>query len=92
MANRGKRTSAFFHVFVKLVASTLVVSGITLGVWFYIFNKNHEETNDAQIEQYVTPIMSRITGYVEEVRYEENQFVHQGDTLVVIGDTKKKDI
>ncbi|PWB22291.1 HlyD family secretion protein [Flavobacterium sp. HTF] len=90
MANRGKRTSAFFHVFVKLVASTLVVSGITLGVWFYIFNKNHEETNDAQIEQYVTPIMSRITGYVEEVRYEENQFVHQGDTLVVIDNREYK--
>jgi membrane fusion protein, multidrug efflux system len=90
MANRGKRTSVFFHVFVKLVASTLVVSGITLGVWFYIFNKNHEETNDAQVEQYVTPIMSRITGYVQEVRYEENQLVQKGDTLVVIDNREYK--
>src|SRR5690606_31772004 len=71
-------------------AYLLVVSGIVLGIWFYVFNKNHEETNDAQVEQYVTPIMSRITGYVQEVRFEENQFVHKGDTLVVIDNREYK--
>jgi membrane fusion protein (multidrug efflux system) len=90
MGNRGKGTHEFFHVFVKLVASALVVGGISLGIWFYVFNKNNEETNDAQVEQYVTPIMSRITGYVQEVRYEENQFVHKGDTLVVIDNREYK--
>jgi membrane fusion protein (multidrug efflux system) len=84
MANKEKRTNKFFHVFVKLVASALIASGIILGIWFYVFNSNHEETNDAQVEQYVTPIMTRITGYVQEVRFEENQFVHKGDTLVLI--------
>lgn len=90
MANKGKRTNVFFHVFVKLVASALIVSGIALGIWFYVFTKNHEETNDAQVEQYVTPIMSRITGYVQEVRYEENQLVHKGDTLVVMDNREYK--
>ena len=66
MANKSKKTSQFFHVFIKLVATVLIVSGLVLGIWFYVFNSNHEETNDAQIEQYVTPIMSRITGYVQE--------------------------
>jgi membrane fusion protein (multidrug efflux system) len=84
MANKEKRTNKFFHVFVKLVASALIASGIILGIWFYVFNSNHEETNDAQVEQYVTPIMTRITGYVQEVRFQENQFVHKGDTLVLI--------
>ncbi|MEN9910077.1 MAG: hypothetical protein RLZZ540_3236 [Bacteroidota bacterium] len=90
MANKSKKTSQFFHVFVKLVATALIVSGIVLGIWFYVFNTNHEETNDAQIEQYVTPIMSRITGYVQEVRYEENQFVHKGDTLLLIDNREYK--
>jgi membrane fusion protein (multidrug efflux system) len=67
-----------------------VVSGVILGIWFYVFNSNHEETNDAQVEQYVTPIMSRITGYVQEVRFDENQFVHKGDTLVVIDNREYK--
>lgn len=78
------RRNRTFHVLITIIACILVVSGITLGIWFYVFNRNHEETNDAQIEQYVTPIMSRITGYVQEVRFEENQFVHKGDTLVII--------
>ncbi|HJS01148.1 MAG TPA: HlyD family secretion protein [Flavobacterium sp.] len=90
MANKDKKTSKFFHVFIKLVAIALIVSGIIIGVWFYVFNANNEETNDAQIEQYVTPIMSRVTGYVQEVRYEENQLVHQGDTLLVIDNREYK--
>ncbi|KQB38546.1 Secretion protein HlyD family protein [Flavobacterium aquidurense] len=68
----------------------MVASGIILGIWFYVFNRNHEETNDAQVEQYVTPIMSRITGYVQEVRFDENQFVHKGDTLVIIDNREYK--
>lgn len=90
MANRGRKTGQFFHVFVRVVASTLIISGVVLGIWFYIFNANNEETNDAQIEQYVTPIMSRITGYVQEVRYEENQFVRKGDTLIIIDNREYK--
>lgn len=90
MTNKSKNTSQFFHVFVKLVASALIVSGIVLGIWFYVFNANNEETNDAQIEQYVTPIMARISGYVLEVRYDENQFVHKGDTLLLLDNREYK--
>ncbi|CAA9198507.1 Colistin resistance protein EmrA [Flavobacterium bizetiae] len=78
------RRNRTFHILITIIACVLVASGIILGIWFYVFNRNHEETNDAQVEQYVTPIMSRITGYVQEVRFDENQFVHKGDTLVVI--------
>jgi membrane fusion protein (multidrug efflux system) len=73
-----------------VIASFLVLGGIVLGIWFYIFNKNHEETNDAQVDQYVTPIMARITGYVTEVHYNENQFVHKGDTLIIIDNREYK--
>lgn len=90
MANKGKKTSQFFHVFVKLTATALILSGVVLGIWFYVFSANNEETNDAQIEQYVTPIVSRITGYVQKVRYEENQFVHKGDTLLLIDNREYK--
>ena len=79
-----------FHILITSIACALVVSGVILGIWFYVFNSNHEETNDAQVEQYVTPIMSRITGYVQEVRFDENQFVHKGDTLVVIDNREYK--
>lgn len=87
--NETKRNKTF-HILITVIACTLVISGIILGIWFYVFNRNHEETNDAQVEQYVTPIMSRITGYVQEVRFNENQFVHKGDTLVVIDNREYK--
>lgn len=87
--NETKRNKTF-HILITIIACTLVVSGVILGIWFYVFNRNHEETNDAQVEQYVTPIMSRITGYVQEVRFDENQFVHKGDTLVVIDNREYK--
>lgn len=79
-----------FHLLVTISASLLVLSGVILAIWFYIFYKNHEETNDAQVEQYVTPIIARVTGYIEEIRYEENQFVHKGDTLIIIDDREFK--
>ena len=86
MDSKKRRANVFFHIFVRLVAGFLVFCGIGMGIWFYVYDSNHEDTNDAQVEQYVTPIMSRITGYVGEVRYEENQFVHKGDTLVIFDD------
>jgi membrane fusion protein (multidrug efflux system) len=84
------RANRSFHIIITVIACILVASGIILGIWFYVFNQNHEETNDAQVEQYVTPIMSRITGYVQEVRFDENQFVHKGDTLVIIDNREYK--
>nr|WP_294785167.1 HlyD family secretion protein [uncultured Flavobacterium sp.] len=87
--NETKRNRTF-HILITVIACALVISGVILGIWFYVFNRNHEETNDAQVEQYVTPIMSRITGYVQEVRFNENQFVHRGDTLVVIDNREYK--
>ena len=84
------RANKSFHIIITIVGCMLIVSGIVVGIWFYVYSNNHEETNDAQVEQYVTPIMSRITGYIEEVRFEENKFVHKGDTLVIIDNREYK--
>lgn len=73
-----------FHKLVSILAGVLIFCAVLLAIWFYFFYRNHEETNDAQVDQYVTPIMARVTGYIQEVRYEENQFVHKGDTLIII--------
>ena len=85
-----KTAKGYFHTLVTAVATILVCTAIGVAVWFFIFHESHEETNDAQVEQYVTPVMARITGYVEDVRYEENQFVHKGDTLIIIDSREYK--
>lgn len=90
---KTKKTDAaqgHFHLLFTLLAGIVAAGGIIMGIWFLIFYNNHEETNDAQVDQYVTPIVTRITGHVQEVRYAENQFVHQGDTLIIIDNREYK--
>jgi membrane fusion protein (multidrug efflux system) len=46
----------------------------------------YEETDDAQVEEYINPINSKVGGFIRRIKYEENQPVKAGDTLVVIDD------
>ena len=46
----------------------------------------YEETNDAQVDEYINPVTARVGGYIKEVRFDENQEVKKGDTLVLIDD------
>lgn len=51
----------------------------------YIYDQfRYEETNDAQVEQYIDPLVSPASGYVSAVRFQENQEIKKGDTLAVI--------
>lgn len=66
------------------IAWLMVAAGVAFGIRFIWFSNSHEETNDAQIDQYVTPVAARVTGYIQAVNYTDNQYVHTGDTLVII--------
>ncbi|CAM3565247.1 HlyD family secretion protein [Sphingobacterium prati] len=77
------RTQGFNKVLV-VFAATLLLVGIGILGKHLLFTSQHITTNDAQIDQYVTPVASRISGFVKEVRFEENQYVHRGDTLLLI--------
>lgn len=77
------KTKGFNKVLVVFAAILLLI-GIGILGRHLLFTSQHVTTNDAQIDQYVTPVASRIAGFVEEVRFEENQYVHRGDTLLLI--------
>ena len=49
---------------------------------------NVEYTDNAHIEQHITPVNSRVSGYIKEIRFEEYSQVHKGDTLVIIEDAE----
>jgi multidrug resistance efflux pump len=63
-----------------LIIVALAIWGVVTLWGFYRF----EQTNDAQIDEYVTPIISRAGGFITTVRFEENQPVKKGDTLLMI--------
>ncbi len=47
-----------------------------------------EFTDDAQVCRHITPINTRISGFIKEIRFNDFQHVHMGDTLVIIEDTE----
>jgi membrane fusion protein (multidrug efflux system) len=83
---KNHKRDPLLNTVLTVLAWLLVSAGIIGGVWFLLFSSKHEETNDAQVDQYVTPVAARVSGFIREVRYEENQYVHKGDTLVIIDD------
>jgi membrane fusion protein (multidrug efflux system) len=73
-----KRSKTFL-----LVLIVLVIAGGAFGISKYIHAKHHEETDDAQVEANINPVIPKISGYVTEVRVKDNQRVRKGDTLLV---------
>ena len=49
-----------------------------------------ESTDDAQVEQYITPINIKVPGYIRKVRFSEHQYVKKGDVLVELNDEELK--
>ncbi|PSL44850.1 membrane fusion protein (multidrug efflux system) [Chitinophaga niastensis] len=69
-----------------IVLAVLVLGGGAFGVTKYIHGLHHEETDNAQIDANVSPVIPRVSGYVKEVRVKDNQIVKKGDTLVILDD------
>lgn len=74
----------------SMVAWIFILIGIFTVAWFYLFSRSHVTTNDAQVRQYITPVASKVSGFVKKVNFKENQFVQKGDTLVIIDNREFK--
>lgn len=48
--------------------------------------KHTETSNDAQVEQYISPVNLRASGYIKKIYFTEHQQVNKGDTLLVLDD------
>ncbi|MFB6458016.1 HlyD family secretion protein [Chitinophaga sp. Hz27] len=82
------RTDRIISRVTTIVASIVVILLAIWGVKTLLRQSKFEETNDAQVDEYINPVVAKVTGYVEEIRYEENQDVKKGDTLVVIDNSE----
>jgi len=67
-----------------IILALLVIIGGTWGYNKYNHGLHHEETDDAQIDSDISPVIPRISGYVTEIRVKDNQAVKKGDTLIVL--------
>ncbi len=67
-----------------IILAVLVLAGATFGISKYIHAQHHEETDDAQIDANINPVIPRVSGYVNRVMVKDNQEVKEGDTLVIL--------
>ena len=62
-----------------------------LVIWFVVKNYLHINDNtyvsDAQVKAYISPVNSRVPGYINEIYFEEHQQVKKGDTLLTLDTT-----
>src|SRR5580698_944211 len=65
-----------------VIAAVVVVLVGAVVLWRYF--SDFESTDDAQVDVHLYPVSARISGYVEAVHVEDNQYVQAGSTLVEI--------
>lgn len=69
------------------VVSLAVIAGAAVWVGSkFIHLGNVEFTDNARVERQIVPVISRVQGYIKEIRFKEFEKVKKGDTLIVIDD------
>lgn len=79
----AKRTRLF-----NIVIFVLILGGVVWIASKFIHPGRVEYTNNAQVRQHITPLNSRVQGFIREIRFEEFQSVRKGDTLLIIDDVE----
>jgi len=64
------------------VASFVVLAVAGAFLWHYL--SGFESTDDAQVDVHLYPVSARISGYIQDVNVEDNQWVEAGSALVKI--------
>lgn len=77
-----RRRNIVINIVCVSVALCILIWAIRL-FWRYV---NYEITNDAMVEQYITPLNIRVNGYIRDIRFMEHQQVRKGDTLLIVDD------
>jgi membrane fusion protein (multidrug efflux system) len=80
------RTSKLKKLIFPGIIGLLALAGIIWGINVYLYSRHHEETDNAQLEGNISPIIPKVSGYVAELKVEDNQPVKKGDTLFTIDD------
>lgn len=72
----------------NIILTVIILAGICWVSSHFIHLGNVEYTDNAQIKQHITPINTRVSGFIKKVCFDEYQKVHKGDTLLLIEDAE----
>lgn len=68
----------------NVVVVAIIVCGLTWVCSGFVHLGRVEYTDNAQIRRNLIPVNARVQGYIQRVCFDDFQFAHKGDTLVVI--------
>ena len=72
----------------NVVIILLLIGAIAWALSHLTHGSGVEYTDDAQVNRLITPINTRVQGFIKEIRFEDYQHVKKGDTLVIIEDAE----
>ncbi|OSN04042.1 HlyD family secretion protein [Lonsdalea iberica] len=67
-----------------IILAIVVVVMLIIGLFFWLTSRNIETTDDAFTDSDAVTIAPKASGYVTQLSVKDNQFVKQGDVLVII--------
>ena len=70
----------------NIVVIALLVLGLAYVCSRFIHFGRKEYTDNAMVHRNMTPVNTRVQGFIKEIRFHEFQYVHKGDTLVILED------
>lgn len=73
-----------------IILGIVLIGGIIFGIKEYIYYSKHVDTDDAQIDGDISPVVARVGGYVDSVYFQENEHVKLGQELVKLDDRDYK--
>ncbi|WP_406824709.1 HlyD family secretion protein [Pedobacter sp. KACC 23697] len=78
------------NIVVPIILGVLLVIGIIFGIVEWNYYSKHVDTDDAQIDGDISPVVARVGGYVKDINFEENTHVTEGQVLVKLDDNDYK--
>ena len=84
----NQKQNAGYKILPRLIIGAVVIIGLIYlakEVW-YAFH--HEETDNAQVEMRLVPILSRVSGYVDKIYVDDYSNVTKGQLLLVVDSTE----
>lgn len=72
----------------NVVIILLLIVAIVWAFSHFVHGAGSAYTDDAQVHRLITPINTRVPGFIKEVRFTDFQHVKKGDTLVIIEDAE----
>ncbi len=73
-----------------LIATILLVLVTCAGVGYYLWTRGEVSTDDAFVDGHIWIITPRVSGYVTEVKVDDNEHVRAGQPLVILDPTPYK--